>query len=143
MKLVIQRVSRAQVSIKGKGIAQIGRGLLVYAGVEKGDTEEQAEKFAKKLPVFRIFEDEDGKMNRSVQEICGEVLVVSQFTLAADIRKGARPGFDTAEAPDRARQLIEKFVQFLVEEGVCVKEGVFGAHMEVLSVNDGPVTFLY
>jgi len=143
MRLVIQRVSRAQVSIGGKTIAEIGRGLLVYVGVEKDDTDEQAEKFAKKLPVFRIFEDEGGKMNRSVQEICGEILVVSQFTLAADIKKGTRPGFDTAEVPDRAQSLIEKFVQFLVEEGVCVKEGVFGAHMEVLSVNDGPVTFIY
>jgi len=143
MKLVIQRVSGAQVSVDGKVIAHIGQGLLVYAGVEKGDTAERAEKFSKKLLAFRIFEDGDGKMNLSVLDIAAEILVVSQFTLAADLRKGNRPGFDTAEVPEAARLLIQRFVQSLRDGGAKVKEGEFGAYMEVSSVNAGPVTFIY
>lgn len=143
MKLVIQRVLKAQVLVEGIAISGIDQGLLVYAGIEKGDTVEQAERFARKLTAFRIFEDGEGKMNLSVQEVGGEILVVSQFTLAAEVTKGNRPGFDPAEAPEPARALIEKFIQFLRDGGALVKEGVFGAHMKVSSVNDGPVTFIY
>jgi D-tyrosyl-tRNA(Tyr) deacylase len=142
VKLLVQRVSGARVAVDGRTTAEIGTGMLVFVGVEKGDTVDQAGLLAKKLAGFRIFEDGNGKMNLSLREVKGEALVVSEFTLAADVRKGTRPSFDTAEAPERARDLIAQFIEFLRGFELPVKEGVFGTEMAVSLVNDGPVTFL-
>lgn len=142
MKLVIQRVSEAHVRVEGQEIARIGKGLLVLAGAEKGDASERVRYLAKKVAQLRIFEDENGKMNLNIQSAGGEVLMVSQFTLAADLDKGNRPSFDSAEKPERAVQLIDELTNELKQAGLRVKEGKFGAHMDVGLVNDGPVTFL-
>jgi D-tyrosyl-tRNA(Tyr) deacylase len=142
MKLVIQRVSQASVVTEGAEIARIGKGMLVLIGAEKGDTPQQAEELARKTAQMRIFEDEKGKMNLSLTATGGEALVVSQFTLAAELHKGTRPGFDPAEEPEKARQLIALYVAALKASGVPVKEGRFGAQMEVSLINVGPVTFL-
>ncbi len=141
MKLLIQRVSEANVSVDGKIVSQIGKGILAFIGIEKGDTMDAVGGLAKKLLEFRLFEDKNGKMNLSIKDVQGEILVVSEFTLAADVRKGARPSFDSAEVPDRAKEMITAFVRFLKDEVSGVKEGIFGAHMEVSLRNDGPVTF--
>jgi len=143
MKLVIQRVSRASVSAEGKLLSQIGRGICVLVGAEKGDSREDAERLAEKLLAFRIFPDAADKMNLSVREAGGEILSVSQFTLAAAVNKGTRPSFDSAEKPDVARELLEVFNRKLREGGVTVREGSFGARMEVEILNDGPVTFVF
>lgn len=143
MKSVLQRVSQAGVSVDGTIVGQIGRGVLVLFGVEKDDTEEKLDYHIRKVLQLRIFEDEAGKMNHSVQDIQGELLVVSQFTLAGDCRKGTRPSFDKAMAPEEANRLYEAFVGRLrAESGLRVETGVFRAMMAVSLVNDGPVTFL-
>ncbi len=142
MKALLQRVSQAQVEINGRSVAEIRKGLLVFLGVVKGDTENDLDYLLKKIVQIRIFEDAEGKMNLSVQDIRGEVLVVSQFTLAASTRKGNRPSFDGAEAPERAKTLYETFVRRLREKGISVQAGVFAASMAVSLVNDGPVTIL-
>lgn len=142
MKAVLQRVREAWVSVDGREIARIGKGLLVLVGVEKGDTEAAAVQLAGKVALLRIFEDDQGKMNLSVQAVGGELLVVSQFTLAADLAKGTRPSFDPAEEPEKARRLIHHFTQQLQAAGLPVREGQFAARMEVGLINDGPVTFL-
>lgn len=141
MKLVIQRVKESSVTIDNKLYSKIGKGIMVLLGVEKGDTIEQAKWLSEKLLKLRIFEDEDNKMNLSIQDIKGEILVVSQFTLAGNCKKGTRPSFDNAELPDKANKLYEEFCE-LLSESVPVKTGVFGAMMDVALINDGPVTFI-
>ncbi len=142
MKAVIQRVKRASVTINDELYSKINQGILVLYGVEKGDEIENADKIADKISKLRIFEDESGKMNKSVSDISGEILVVSQFTLAGNCSKGTRPSFDKAEAPDKANDMYEYFVSKLKEKGLPVKTGVFGAMMDVELINDGPVTFI-
>lgn len=143
MRIVLQRVSQAAVTVEGREVARIGRGLLLLVGAERGDTEPEVERLAQKVAQLRVFEDEQGKMNRSVQEVGGELLVVSQLTLCADLTKGTRPSFDPAESPERARQLIGSFVAALCRAGLRVQEGQFGARMAVSLVNEGPVTFTW
>jgi D-tyrosyl-tRNA(Tyr) deacylase len=142
MIAVLQRVSRASVSINGTEHSAIGKGLLVLLCAVKGDSDGDVEYMAKKTAQLRIFEDDAGRMNRSVAEIGGEVLVVSQFTLAATTGKGNRPSFDAAEAPERARELCDAVAARLRGAGLAVRTGVFGAMMDVALVNDGPVTVL-
>lgn len=142
MKALIQRVSEAKVTIGTDVFSEIGKGMLVFLGVEKGDTLRDLEYLARKITHLRIFEDEQKKMNRSIQDIGGEMLVVSQFTLAADCRKGNRPSFDTAEEPARAREMYERFVSMLKAEGIKIETGDFGSAMQVSLVNDGPVSIL-
>jgi D-tyrosyl-tRNA(Tyr) deacylase len=142
MRAVIQRVTRAGVSVGETTAAEIGPGLLVLLGVGKLDDDSDARYLAEKIAVLRIFEDSGGKMNLSVQDIGGAVLVVSQFTLFADCRKGRRPSFVDAAEPERARQLYARVIEFLKNQGVRTAEGVFQASMRVELVNDGPVTIL-
>ena len=142
MKAVIQRVTRASVEVDGKTTGQIRAGLVVLLGVAKGDTESDLTYLVEKIPALRIFSDEAGKMNRSLAEIGGGVLAISQFTLLGDTKKGRRPGFDQAADPDVAKRLYEQFVERLRQTDLTVGTGVFGAHMKVELVNDGPVTFV-
>ena len=142
MRAVIQRVAEAKVEVDGQVIGAVGRGLLVYLGVGKEDTEADAQFMADKLVNLRIFADEAGKMNRSVMEIGGGVLLVSNFTLQGDCRKGRRPGFDAAADPQLAEPLYEKVAELIAQADIVVGKGSFGAHMHVTSINDGPVTFL-
>jgi D-tyrosyl-tRNA(Tyr) deacylase len=142
MRAVIQRVLEATVKVNDKLVGQIGRGLLVYLGVGKEDGLKDAEFIADKLVNLRIFADEAGKMNRSVLDVSGQILLVSNFTLHGDCRKGRRPGFDAAAEPVLAQQLYEKVIELVGKSGVTVEKGVFGAYMHVSSINDGPVTFL-
>jgi D-tyrosyl-tRNA(Tyr) deacylase len=142
MKGLIQRVKRASVNIDGNLYSDIDTGILVLLGVEKGDSELNADKLVDKLLKLRIFEDENAKMNKSIKDINGSFLVVSQFTLAGDCKKGTRPSFDKAECPQRANELYEYFVTKLKESELIVKTGVFGAMMDIELINDGPVTFL-
>jgi len=142
MRAVIQRVSEATVEVEGRIVGRIGPGLLVYLGVGREDAEADAPFMAEKLANLRIFADDAGKMNRSVIDIGGGVLLVSQFTLYGDCRKGRRPGFDAAGEPTMAERLYEKVAELIAQQGVPVEKGSFGAHMHVTSVNDGPVTFL-
>jgi D-tyrosyl-tRNA(Tyr) deacylase len=142
MRAVIQRVSKASVSIDGETVGQIGRGVVVLVGVTHGDTQEQAEWLARKVAGLRIFEDSAGKMNAGLLDVDGAALVVSQFTLYADARKGRRPSFTDAALPEVAEPLVEHFAQALRDEGVPVETGVFQAHMLVEIHNDGPVTIL-
>ena len=142
MRAVLQRVSSASVEVDNQTVGRIGNGLLVYLSVGKGDKDGDAEFIAGKLVNLRIFADQAGKMNRSILEVDGEILIVSNFTLHGDCRKGRRPGFDAADVPQNAQRLYEKTIQLTAQSGVKVKKGIFGAFMQVASVNDGPVTFL-
>jgi D-tyrosyl-tRNA(Tyr) deacylase len=142
MRAVIQRVSRASVSVEGEIVGQIGRGVVVLVGVTHGDTQEHAEWLARKVAGLRIFEDSAGKMNAGLLDVDGAALVVSQFTLYADARKGRRPSFTDAAPPDVAEPLVEHFAQALRDRGVPVETGVFQAHMLVEIHNEGPVTIL-
>ena len=142
MKAVIQRVKSAEVLIDGRVSGKIGKGLLVFLGVGKGDGESDLSYLTSKIPDLRIFEDDSGKFNLSLKEREGEMLVVSQFTLYGDCRKGRRPSFTDAEEPAAAKDLYDRFVAKLKEEGVPVQTGEFQAKMEVHLVNDGPVTLL-
>ncbi len=142
MKAVIQRVKSASLSVDGRLISEIGKGLVVYFGVECGDAEAEADYMAKKIALLRIFEDEKGKMNKSVIDEKGEILLISQFTLCGDTSGGNRPSFATAERPERAKPLYEYEAEKLGEYGVSVKTGVFGADMQIIQHNDGPVTII-
>ncbi len=142
MKAVVQRVVEARVEVDGEIAGAIGRGLLVLLGVAKTDTEADAAYLADKIVGLRIFPDEAGKMNRSVAEASGDLLVVSQFTLYGDTRKGRRPSFDHAAPPEHARSLYEQFVRFCRDTGLTVRTGVFQAMMSVHLINDGPVTLI-
>jgi len=142
MKIVLQRVKEASVEVKGKAAGKIDRGVCLLVGLEKGDSEDDAQYLAKKVTELRIFPDKEEKMNLSLQDIQGEILAVSQFTLAGSVRKGRRPSFDRAEAPDKASKLFQYFVELIRERGVKVETGVFQAMMEVRLINDGPVTFI-
>ncbi|MDY6875720.1 MAG: D-aminoacyl-tRNA deacylase [Chloroflexota bacterium] len=142
MRAVVQRVSQASVSVGDEVVGDIERGVVVLMGVTHGDTKEQAEWLARKIAGLRIFEDNEGKMNAGLLDVDGAALVISQFTLYADCRKGRRPGFSDAALPEMAEPLVEHFVQALRGHGVPVKTGIFGAHMLVEIHNDGPVTIL-
>jgi D-tyrosyl-tRNA(Tyr) deacylase len=142
MKIVLQRVKRASVEVAGETVGSIGQGLLVLVGVTHTDTREDADFLAEKCAHLRIFSDDAGKMNRSVIDVGGGILVVSQFTLYGDCRKGRRPGFDAAAPPEQARTLYEYFVERLRVHDLSVETGVFQATMQISLVNDGPVTFI-
>lgn len=142
MRIILQRVSRARVMVDGETIAQIGPGLVLLVGVAPHDQQDQARYLADKIAHLRIFEDQDGKMNRSILDVGGEAIVVSQFTLFADTRKGRRPSFTDAAKPQIAEPLVEQFAAFLTELGVPTQNGEFGAHMLVEITNDGPVTII-
>ena len=141
MKIILQRVTRASVVIKGERIAAISKGLLILFGVEKNDDEEKVIFLAEKTLNLRVFPDGKGKMNLSCMDICGEILVVSQFTLAGDCSKGRRPGFDNAAPPDVAQLLYQKFIQQISQSRLKIATGKFGVDMQVELINDGPVTF--
>ena len=142
MKAVIQRAEDASCTVDGAVTGHIGKGLVIYFGVDRGDDESILEKFISKMLKLRIFEDEKGKMNLSIKDIGGEILFISQFTLSADVYHGNRPSFDSAEEPKRADQLYEDAISYLEGKGVSVQRGRFGAHMEIRYMNDGPVTFV-
>jgi D-tyrosyl-tRNA(Tyr) deacylase len=142
MRLLIQRVNRASVRVDGNLEAEIGKGILALIGIAAGDTQEAADYLAGKLVNLRIFTDAAGRMNHSALDLRADLLLVSQFTLYGDCRKGRRPGFDAAAAPDDALRLYQYFVETVRTKGLVTRTGVFQAHMEVELVNDGPVTFL-
>lgn len=142
MRAVLQRVTRASVTVEGRVVGEIGAGLLVLVGVVDGDDPADAQALAAKIAELRVFADLDGKMNRSVTEVGGAVLVVSQFTLYGDVRRGRRPSFTRAAPPEVARPMVAAVVAGLREHGLQVEQGVFGAHMTVALVNDGPVTLV-
>jgi D-tyrosyl-tRNA(Tyr) deacylase len=142
MKVVLQRVASGRVIVDGQTVAEIGQGIVVLLGIGHDDGEQEARYLAEKIVNLRIFEDEQGKMNRSLLDVGGEAVVVSQFTLYADTRKGRRPSFTKAALPVAARPLVDRFVELLTEAGVTAKSGEFGAHMLVEIHNDGPVTIV-
>jgi len=142
MKVVLQRVKEASVRVRDELRGEINRGVCLLVGIEKGDSEEDVQYLAQKIVELRIFPDEEGKMNLALEEIKGEILAVSQFTLAGSVKKGRRPSFDTAEEPKRAEELFNSFVRLIRQEGIRVETGIFGAMMEVHLLNDGPVTFV-
>ena len=143
MRAAVQRVGRTRLSVDGKLVSEISGGLAVFVGIKAGDTEAQADVLAKKVVKLRIFEDGEGKMNRSVQDVGGEILLVSQFTLYGDSSHGNRPSFSNAERPERAKKIYDYLACKLRESGLTVKLGVFGADMKIEQFNDGPVTILY
>lgn len=142
MRLVVQRVTRARVTVEGEVVGSIGAGFMVLAGAQDGDTEQDALLAADKLAGLRVFEDEEGKMNRSILNVGGEILLVSQFTLLGDARHGRRPSFSAAARPQTAEPLLEQMKALLTARGLRVETGRFRAHMHVELVNDGPVTIL-
>lgn len=142
MRLILQRVKSGKVSVEGRTIAEIGAGLVILLGVAPADGEPQARSLAEKVANLRIFEDNQGKMNLSILDVKGSAIVVSQFTLYADARKGRRPSFTGAALPETARPLVERFIELLKAQGVPTQSGEFGAHMLVEIANDGPVTIL-
>ena len=142
MKIVLQRVKQAAVEVQGKTTGEIEQGVCLLVGIEKGDSEDDAQYLAKKVVELRIFPDKGGKMNLSLSEARGGVLAVSQFTLAGSTKKGRRPSFDRAELPERAEELFRYFVDLIRQRGIKIETGVFGALMDVHMVNDGPVTFI-
>lgn len=142
MRAVIQRVLNAKVEVDSRIVGQIENGLLVYISIGNGDSDTEAEFMAGKLTQLRIFNDDNGKMNRSLLDIDGEILLISNFTLHGNCRKGRRPSFDAAADPKPAEKLYEKVAELLSQKPIKVKKGIFGAHMHVSSTNDGPVTFL-
>jgi D-tyrosyl-tRNA(Tyr) deacylase len=142
MKAVVQRVLSANLKVDGELISQIGKGYVVFLGVKKGDTTDDADYFIKKLPTLRICEDDAGKINKSVMDTAGEILLVSQFTLCADTSHGNRPSFIEAESPERANELYLYVAEGLKSQGVPVKLGVFGADMKIEQINDGPFTLI-
>ncbi len=142
MRIVLQRVTRACVRVEDRTVAAIGRGVVLLVGIARGDGETRFDPLARKIATLRIFADEDGKMNRSLCEVGGEILAVPQFTLLGETRKGRRPSFTKAALPQEAAALFERFVEVLRGQGIPVKTGVFQAEMAVELVNDGPVTFL-
>lgn len=142
MMAIIQRVSEASVRVNEKLVSQIGIGILIFLGIEKQDCEKDADYLTKKILNLRIFEDSNGKMNLSLKDIGGEILVVSEFTLAGDVRKGNRPSFDNAMPPEDAEKLYRYFIEKLKVSGIPVKEGVFRSFMSVSLKNEGPVTFI-
>jgi D-tyrosyl-tRNA(Tyr) deacylase len=142
MRLVVQRVTRAKVTVGGEAVGEIGRGFLVLAGVQQGDAEDDLRYGVEKLIGLRVFEDEAGKMNRSILDAGGSILLVSQFTLLGDARHGRRPSFSNAERPEIASPIIDRMAEEIAGRGIPVARGVFGADMQVELVNDGPVTIL-
>ncbi len=142
MKILIQRVKEASVTIDGEVYSSINKGILAFVGVKKGDSIEMVEKLAEKIVNLRIFPDENDKMNRSLKDINGEMLIVSQFTLCGDCKKGTRPSFDKSEQPDTANKFYEAFIEAVKERGIRTATGRFGAMMDVALINDGPVTFM-
>lgn len=144
MKAVIQRVLESSVSVDGKTVGSSNKGYMILVGVTKGDTSKEAELLARKTAMLRVFEDENGKMNKSVLDIDGDILAISQFTLCADCKKGNRPSFTDSEEPENAKKLYELYCEELKKNGVKrVEKGVFGADMKVSLVNDGPVTICF
>lgn len=143
MKAVIQRVKKTVLSVDGKKVSEIPFGLAVYLGIKKGDSENMPEIMAKKIAALRVFEDSQGKMNLSVKDVGGEVLLISQFTLYGDCSHGNRPSFTMAEIPDLAERLYLSCAEKIKSFGVSVKTGVFGADMKIEQFNDGPVTIIY
>ena len=142
MKAVIQRTTTAEVRVNGKRTGKINNGLVVLLGVNKGDTEKDSKILADKIINLRIFEDNNGKMNLSLIDTSGSILVISQFTLSSDCKKGRRPSFNNAAQPDHAEFLYNHFINYIKEQNINVKTGIFGAMMEVDFINDGPVTFI-
>ncbi len=142
MRFLIQRVTEAQVSVDGNVVGRIGRGYMVLIGVAQGDTKEDADRLLKKMVNLRIFEDENGKTNKALRDVNGEMLLISQFTLYADTRHGNRPGFTTAGKPDEAKAMYEYIIEEAKKTGFPVEQGIFGADMKVSLVNDGPFTIL-
>ena len=142
MKALIQRVTSASVKVDGKIVGKIGKGFLVFLGIYEEDTEEKIEKLTKKIVNLRIFNDENDKMNLSIKDVKGEILLISQFTLCADTRKGNRPSFVSAKNPKDANMIYEKTIENIKNENIVVEKGIFGADMKVELLNDGPVTIL-
>ena len=142
MKAVVQRVLESFVTVEEKIVGKIEQGILVYLAIMKGDTLHQVNTLAEKIAFYRIFPDKEYKMNLSLLDVKGEALIISQFTLAADCKKGKRPSFDLAAPPDEAEFLYQQFIEKIQSFGIPTATGIFGAHMKVCSVNNGPVTFL-
>ena len=143
MRAVVQRVKQTELKVNGELISKIPFGLIVYFGVKKGDDTKKADYLAKKIANLRVFEDENGKMNKSVLDVGGEIMSVSQFTLYGDVSHGNRPGFSEAEIPEIASPIYDYFCDKLIEQGVVVKRGIFGADMKISQLSDGPVTIIY